>query len=78
MHPGAGAITLPQIAFQAGPSAVRAGGTGNKAGAGALNYRISLKLPYDQRPENKYGLVQQQAYEAQRLLTCSALHNKTC
>lgn len=42
---------------------------GNKPGLGALNYRISLKLPYDQQPENKYGTVQQQAYEAQRLLT---------
>lgn len=36
---------------------------------GALNYLISLKLPYNQQPENKYGVVQQEAYEAQRLLT---------
>lgn len=36
---------------------------------GALNYLISLKLPYNHQPENKYGVVQQEAYEAQRLLT---------
>jgi len=42
---------------------------GNKPGLGALNYRISLKLPYSQQPENKYGTVQQEAYVAQRLLT---------
>ncbi|OZY41542.1 hypothetical protein CJF43_12340 [Pseudomonas fragi] len=43
--------------------------TGTKPGLGELNYRISLKLPHGQQPENKYGTVQQEAYEAQRLLT---------
>ena len=43
--------------------------TGQKPQLGALNYLISLKLPYTQQPENKYGVVQQEAYEAQRLLT---------
>ena len=42
---------------------------GNKPGLGALNYRISLKLPCSQHPENKYGTIQQEAYVAQRLLT---------
>lgn len=36
---------------------------------GSLSYLISLKLPYSQQPENKYGVVQQESYEAQRLLT---------
>ena len=40
-----------------------------KPGLGELNYRISLKLPYSQQPENKYGTVLQEAYVAQRLLT---------
>ncbi|WP_300728149.1 Tc toxin subunit A [Pseudomonas sp.] len=40
-----------------------------KPGLGTLNYRISLKLPYNQQPENKYGTVQQEAYAAQCLLT---------
>ena len=43
--------------------------TGQKPQLGALNYLISLKLPYTQQPENKYGVVFQEAYEAQRLLT---------
>ena len=43
--------------------------SGQKPQLGALNYLISLKLPYTQQPENKYGVVQQEAYEAQRLLT---------
>ena len=40
-----------------------------KPGLGELNYRISLKLPCSQQPENKYGTVLQEAYVAQRLLT---------
>lgn len=36
---------------------------------GELSYRISLKLPLSQRGQNTYGVVGQQAYEAQRLLT---------
>ena len=45
-------------------------GLGNKKpGLGELNYRISLKLPCSQQPENKYGTVLQEAYVAQRLLT---------
>ena len=40
-----------------------------KPGLGELNYRISLKLPHSQQPENKYGTVLQEAYVAQRLLT---------
>lgn len=43
--------------------------SGKKPQLGALNYLISLKLPYTPQPENKYGVVQQEAYEAQRLLT---------
>lgn len=43
--------------------------SGQKPQLGALNYLISLKLPYTQQPENKYGVVYQEAYEAQRLLT---------
>ena len=43
--------------------------SGQKPQLGALNYLISLKLPYSPQPENKYGVVQQEAYEAQRLLT---------
>jgi len=40
-----------------------------KPGLGELNYRISLKLPHSQQPENRYGTVLQEAYVAQRLLT---------
>lgn len=36
---------------------------------GELNYRISLKLPVSQRPENTYGVVSHPAFEAQRLLS---------
>ena len=36
---------------------------------GELSYRISLKLPISQRGQNTYGVVSQQAHEAQRLLT---------
>lgn len=43
--------------------------SGQKTQLGALNYLISLTLPYNQQLENKYGVVQQEAYEAQRLLT---------
>ncbi|NWC93914.1 MULTISPECIES: Tc toxin subunit A [unclassified Pseudomonas] len=43
--------------------------TDGKPPLGELSYRISLKLPLTQRPENTYGVVSQQAFEAQRLLS---------
>lgn len=36
---------------------------------GEISYRISLTLPLSQRGQNTYGVVSQEAYEAQRLLT---------
>ena len=35
---------------------------------GELNYKISLTLPITQQPSTAYGKVQQESYEAQRLL----------
>lgn len=42
---------------------------GKKPALGALNYRISLRLPILQRAENDYGALQNSACEAQRLLS---------
>ena len=42
---------------------------GKKPALGELNYRISLKLPINQRSENDYGAVQNSSFEAQRLLS---------
>ena len=58
-----------QLPFDLAHQQCMLGLSGKKPGLGTLNYRISLKLPHSQQPENKYGTVQQEAYVAQRLLT---------
>ena len=58
-----------QLPFDLAHQQCAQGLSGKKPPLGELNYRISLKLPYSQQPENKYGTVQQEAYEAQRLLS---------
>lgn len=47
----------------------RLGLGGKKPELGELNYRISLRLPINQRPESDHGSVQHMSVEAQRLLS---------
>ncbi|MFK7668751.1 Tc toxin subunit A [Pseudomonas lundensis] len=43
---------------------------------GELNYKISLALPVTQQPSTAYGKVQQESYEAQRLLAHLGPHQQ--